>query len=501
MPSGLHTSSERSPTERWLIRGVAGCLALVSGCGGNGTAPEKSPGLRIVSGGSAVDSIGSLLREPLAVVVTDANGQPVAGEVVSFTVPVGPSVFLSREGRLEDPLYTLVDTTDALGRVSVVVRLGSTAGPASVVARVSALGYADTARYTVTAGALAKIALSPRDTVAYVGTSYTVRAITMDRANNVRSGDATTFSMASGPGRLGPGTGVVTTTDFGRVAVTARAGSVTETAWASVVPRAWVATQQHYPGNGGPIGIFLMQLDGSGRTQLAAGLGNAWGPAQGFGWSPDGRSLAIARGDSVNLVSPGSSERRLLGGRGTVLLGARFSRDGGWIYFARDAKGIFRVHPDGTGEEHVGYGGPQYGEDFRPTPSGDGLKVAYASSRSPCGADDCIRVLDIATGAERILVPGTNAAWSPTSDVIAYASRAGVGLIRADGTGQKVLAADVRNVGWMDWSPDGRWLIVSPGIGPVILFDTSNGMRLPLATFDSYGATAWRRDVTLPDTR
>jgi hypothetical protein len=492
----MQNSAERSVAERRLIRVVAGCLAVVVGCGGDGTGPKHSPGLRIVSGGSAVDSIGSLLREPLTVIVADANGKPVAGEVVSFSVSSANSAYLARDAS-SDLRDALVATTDADGRASVRVHFGLSVGPAPVVARVSALGFADTAQYTVTPGAPARIALSPRDTVAYVGTSFTMRASTTDRADNVVSTGAPTLSLASGPGRIGPAEGVVTTTDFGRVAIAARAGLLAETAWVSVVPRAWVAAQEHISGNGGPIGIFLMQLDGSGRTQIAAGLGNAWGPAQGFGWSPDGRSLAIARGDSVDLVTPGSPERRLVGGRGAVLLGARFSRDGQWIYFARAATGIFRVHPDGTGEEHIGYGGTQFGEDFRPTPSPDGREVAYGSSRSPCGVDDCIRVLDMATGAERVLVTGTNAAWSPTSDVIAYASRAGVGLIRADGTGQQLLAPDVRNVGWMDWSPDGRWLLVSPGVGPVILFDTTNGMRLPLATFTSYGATAWRQDASL----
>jgi hypothetical protein len=53
----------------------------------------------------------------------------------------------------------------------------------------------------------------------------------------------------------------------------------------------------------------------------------------------------------------------------------------------------------------------------------------------------------------------------------------------------------------MDWSSDGRWLLVSTIMGPVILFDTTNGMRLPLATFVPYGATAWRQDITLANGR
>lgn len=482
----MHHSCERSLAHRFG-RVIPICAAMLAACGGDSTGPKLSSGLRIVSEGSAVDSIESLLRDPLVVTLADDEGKPIAGEVVSFTTASPQSAFPQREGS-SAPLPALVDTTDANGRAAVLVRFGLLAGPASIIVRVSTLGFADTARYTVTPGNLAGIAPSPRDTVAYVGTSYPMRANTTDRAGNVRSGDAVTFTLTSGPGRIDP-SGVLTTTDFGRVAVSVRSGTVTESAWASVVPRAWVAAHQHDPSNGGPIGIFLMQLDGSGRTPLAARLSNAWDQEQGFGWSLDGGSLAIARGDSVNLVSPGSSERRILGGRGAVFLGARFSRDGQWIYFARAGTGIYRVHPDGSGEEHIGRGDTEFGDDFVPSPSADGRRVAYV--HTPCGDSDCIRVLDIASGAERVLLSGTNVAWSPVGDLIAYAG-AGVGLIRADGTGQQLLAADVRHVGWMDWSPDGRWLLVSPGVGPVILFDTTNGMRLPLATFASYGATAWR---------
>src|SRR5690606_28790260 len=208
--------------------------------------------------------------------------------------------------------------------------------------------------------------------------------------------------------------------------------------------------------------------------------------------------LAIARDHFVNLVSPGSTERELIDAGGAVLLGARFSRDGEWIYFARAGQGIFRVRYDGSAMEHLGLGGTVWGEDYRPSPSHDGRSIAYGSYRSPCGVEDCIRVLDIATNADRhygandYLARGTNAAWSPTDDLIAYASDAGVHLIRSDGTGLRVLAADVRYVGWMDWSPDGRWLLVSPGSGPVLLFDIQTGARMPIPTLGTYGATAWR---------
>jgi WD40 repeat protein len=123
----------------------------------------------------------------------------------------------------------------------------------------------------------------------------------------------------------------------------------------------------------------------------------------------------------------------------------------------------------------------------------------YGSYRTPCGVADCIRVLDIATGVGRsyggrtFLVNGTIAAWSPTDDLIAYAAGGLVGVIRSDGTGQRVLAPDIKSeVKWMDWSPDGKWLLVSPPMGPTILFDVQAGTQLPIPTLAGYGATAWR---------
>jgi Tol biopolymer transport system component len=160
------------------------------------------------------------------------------------------------------------------------------------------------------------------------------------------------------------------------------------------------------------------------------------------------------------------------------------------------------VRRDGSAVERIGnavaeYG--QWGEDFLPSPSADGRSLVYGSYRTPCGVADCIRVLDIATGVGRsyggrtFLVNGTIAAWSPTDDLIAYAAGGLVGVIRSDGTGQRVLAPDIKSeVKWMDWSPDGKWLLVSPPMGPAILFDVQAGTQLPIPTLAGYGATAWR---------
>ena len=241
-----------------------------------------------------------------------------------------------------------------------------------------------------------------------------------------------------------------------------------------------------------------MELDGSGRTPLAGPLENAYVSGAGFGWSPDGRDLAIARGDSIDLVSPGSAERRLIRTNGAVLLGARFSRDGQWIYFSQASGGLSRVRRDGTGLELIGAGAGQFGQDFRPSPSPDGGSVAYASSRTPCGIDNCIRVLDLSTRTDRsyggrdYLIRGTNVAWSPTDDLIAYATSTLVAVIRPDGTGLRTLAGNLSLVSWLEFSPDGKWLAVSAGTGPVLLFDVVTGEQMPVSSLGDYGATAWR---------
>jgi Tol biopolymer transport system component len=169
------------------------------------------------------------------------------------------------------------------------------------------------------------------------------------------------------------------------------------------------------------------------------------------------------------------------------------------VYFAlaygtaTQAQGLYRIKLDGTGLEHIG----RDGSDYFASPSHDGQSVAYASARTVCFNVPCIRVLDLATNQDRtygtqdFLVQGAMAAWSPVEDLIAYSNGSSLYLVRSDGTGTRTLASDVGQVKWMDWSPDGRWLVVAADPG-VMLLEAQTGLRLPLGQFSSYGATAWR---------
>src|SRR2546425_5790033 len=173
----------------WRARSVLGRLGVLAwtlaACS-DATGPN-SPGIHALSGASGVDSIFAILPEPLAVIVEDESGRRIVGQAVSFTVAPAGSATIAREGGF--PLAQhLVDTTDESGRAAVQVRLGSVAGSASVIVRVTPLGFVDTARYIVTPGAAARIAVTPRDTAVYPSRSYILRAVVIDRAGNARAG-------------------------------------------------------------------------------------------------------------------------------------------------------------------------------------------------------------------------------------------------------------------------------------------------------------------------
>lgn len=505
LPSLLTAKTALSPRHRPHKRdGHAAALVAaiaLAGCD-KSTGPETGePGIEITVGREVSDTIQSLAA--LRVRVRDESGRPSVGRVVRFeAVPLaGTSGDLFDDYRAfiagEPPQTTATfraDTTDDRGEAEVPIRIGSRSGTGYVRIHVPALGYADSARYDVAPGAAVGATVEPADSAVFVGNGYRMRAHAVDRLGNQRT-DPVTFTVAYGPVTVDAGSARVTGQSLGRAAVIVQAQGKPDTAYVSVVPEAQVAAQEFFTGNGGPKGIFVMQLDGSGRQPLAPGIDNVFIP-QGFGWSPDGRELVVARGTFINLVTPGAAERPLVEMSGPVMTSARFSRDGLWVYFAhagtaRQAGGIYRVRTDGTGLEHLG----AFGNDILPSPSRDGRLVSYTSYRSPC--NPCIRVIDVATkqdisvfGRDYISM-GLAAAWSPVEDLLALHDGTRIVLFRPDGTVQRVLVDRLPRVLWMDWSPDGHWIVASGDAG-ILLVDAATGAQLPLGHFNSYRPVAWR---------
>lgn len=492
----------RRAGRRILLGGIS-LAALINACD-DGMGP-RNPGIHVTSA-TLTDTIYAV--HPLQLVVFDTGTVPGRTEVRFQTPDVFDSSnpfadqFQVRVAKQSDSVFrvTAVDTTDVYGRLTMKTQLGYTAGLGDLVISVPTLGFVDTVRFTIQPGKPVGVTVAPSDTAIYTGREFQLRAHAVDRVNNPRADVPIEFSVVTGPVSMDR-VGQVTTTAIGRAAIVARAVGHTDTAYVSIVPEAWVATERFDAGNGGPAGIFLMQLDGSGRDSLTSGLINSFTP-HGFGWSPDGKQLVLPRGMTLDLLEPGGAERPLIQMTADLNTAARFSRDGQWVYFAlaysspTQPLGLYRIHIDGSGLEHLGVTAP-FGGDYFASPAHDGASVAYTSSRTPCFVDPCIRVLDLATNQDRVygtqdyLVRGSMAAWSPVDDLIAFNVGGDVNLIRSDGTGLRSLATGTGEVKWMEWSPDGQWLVVADDFG-VELLGLQTGLRLPIAQLLSHSATIWR---------
>jgi TolB protein len=90
--------------------------------------------------------------------------------------------------------------------------------------------------------------------------------------------------------------------------------------------------------------------------------------------------------------------------------------------------------------------------DFDPSWSPDGRQIAFRHERSD---EPEIWIMNADGTGQRRLTEGLSPAWSPDGSLIAFSGRAGLSVIRPDGTGRRVLA---RTEGgeYPSWSPDAK---------------------------------------------
>jgi hypothetical protein len=100
----------------------------LAACGSDLTLPDDGAPARLeaVSGGGQEGTVGRRLHRPLVVELTDASAHPVVGTVVAFGF----------QGSVPDAEIDPTATTDASGRASAEVRLGTSTGSLTVEARV-----------------------------------------------------------------------------------------------------------------------------------------------------------------------------------------------------------------------------------------------------------------------------------------------------------------------------------------------------------------------------
>lgn len=132
--------------------------------------------------------------------------------------------------------------------------------------------------------------------------------------------------------------------------------------------------------------IFTIGADGSGLTNVTADRANGERP----NWSPDGRWIAFI----ADVPSPGPGSGLLTGG-------------------------VYLVRPDGSELHRVGTGSTT---DVSWSP--DSLAIAYAMNGDPPAAG--VHVVEVSTGAERILTSGADSVtWAPDGSFMVFAGDCG----------------------------------------------------------------------------
>jgi hypothetical protein len=473
-------------------------LALLLGaCGESPTPPPErlDPGISLASGALS-DTVQSEPSAALVFRVAGPDGLARAGVVVRFEpVPVqvaGFPVLPVEVSRAREPNFRglAVDTTDRQGRASVRVRAGTGAGPAQIRVSVPEFGYQKTITYTVLPGSASRVVAEPRDTAVFSGNSLVLRAWTVDLFGNARA-DAVSFAALSGPVAVQPN-GTATAGDRpSRAAVVARSGALADTVYLSVVPPGWLAVQSFDPGNGGPRGFVMLQVDGSEHRTVAPGLDNRVAP-KGFGWSADGEALFVPRESRIHRIERNGGETTVREFAGPVT-SVRPSRDGAWIYFTVADRtwqnaSLYRMRPDGTGPERIT--SPPYGRsEYGSSPSPDGRHLAFVSN----AGGGRVHVWDLAGAHDTgVSLPGRAVAWSPVAAEIAYHDGERLRVIRPDGSPLRDLGAIRGEPTTIDWSPDGNWIVISFVWGaPVTVVDARTGLHLPLGYAASMGEAAW----------
>ncbi len=471
---------------------LAAVVVIAAACGSS-TGPNGAPkpGIAFAAGNQQTDSVQAFLNQALVVQINPPSGVSAVGQIVQFQAIPSDSAGFNSDWcdpvplTSNQPVSFVADTTDAQGRASVGIALGQRAGKARLLVKVPALGYLDTATFTVTAGAAASLASGPADTSVYVNGTVNLHTAVVDRFGNPRS-DAVTYSVLSGPAKLSGSS--VTVTGFGQALIAAMAGNRKDTTFITGVPNGTIAASLDAGG-----GIVVFNLDGSGYktiTTTAAGT---------VVWAPNGQSVAFDQtgtgglnGGTASLLAatvPGGVVSTLDNSGGPTDAWPAYSRDGTWIYYVKIAStgDIWRVHSDGSGDAAVTM--TQAYAQF-PSPSPDGTQIVYVVEDVAT-----VEILTVATGTSTQLanISAYSAAWSPNSNLIAYVSGSNtINVINSDGTGQRALTTGPYSP-QIGWSPDGNWIIARNGYTNKLdlISVTTPNLILPVGFTGAIGSPSW----------
>lgn len=455
---------------------------MAAGACHDATSPQRGP-LSIVAGSGVTDTVLTKLPQALVVEARGNDGRPLNNVLVRFTSVFGTNTLATaRVAPVTGGAFTSIvsDSTDSRGRARALVQLGGTAGAAKIVIDVPEIGLRDTARYTVLPGTARVVMISVRDTAVATGARYALSASAADIYGNRRPNDPISFTSRSAVATV-DASGTVTAMQEGRGTILVQSGSISDSAQLSIVPLRelviWGAGNK----------LSTVNTDGTQLHLLTTATDFSLLPQ----WSSDGSKVLIYEGDpGLNAVISTvdmSGVRTVLTGPNATLSAAsygRFARDGGWVYFTATSKTesgylTYRIRPDGTQLERVGPGATE-GGSLRPDISPDGTTEIFQTTGGAIGS------MDIATRTIKSLgVSGLFPRYSPDGRQIAYLggpNAAQLYVMNADGTNPRPLTplnVTYQELGAVDWSPDGLWLIASTN-SELDLVRLSDGARLPL---------------------
>ena len=235
--------------------------------------------------------------------------------------------------------------------------------------------------------------------------------------------------------------------------------------------------------------IFTINPNGSGLTNVT----NDANSADSFPtWAPNGAKFAYmsvskdASGNNVSEVfsinSNGSGKTVLPGYIATDLPNSFWSPDGNHILIAGSVDGVSGVvsHNLVDGSEDLIVPFISDGKSISSSQfewSSNGAKILFVSNQDTLlsgGTPEIYTVSANGSGQQRLTTSTagtfiTRPAWSPNGSMIAYYSKSGgapanLMLVKADGSGQRILVKAVPDPGWSPrWSPDSSRVIFGPG--------------------------------------
>lgn len=487
----------------WVVLLAAGSLHCGSATGTNTGPPQGPFHLVFLSASPPTDTVYASPPFTVSVALTDGSGQPMANQPVRFGAGIQHLFLDSPDGSHANP-----DTefTDTQGRASMTVERGSYAGTQWLQVSAPIQSLADSVGFDILPGNPAAVQVTPPDTAVVVGGAYTLLGHVLDQYGNVRSDDVV-FGPDSGSVTVTGTANTVTVTGQweGRAEILAAGRGITTSAWVSVVPSGTLAFYVRAPLTVDSIAIATANTDGSQYTALyKVPFDNA--PSRPLDWAPDGQSVVFQAGPIsgsalYTVTLAGTVAQLITPSIGYPEILPRYG-PGGWIYFTAETDWssgtdeLWRVHADGSAPARVGPVAASGESDTYAAPSPDGTSIWFSTDRpNPGQLPVTLATLDLATDSVAYLgVYGIGAVWSPAGDRVAYVDSAGaIVVVAPDGSGGRVVSDSGKAyVPYIDWSPDGQWIVAAADTGGVDLIEPDRGMTLPLAFSGLWQHPSWR---------